>query len=597
MLAQDASPGSGRKNAQAPEGRHKHGGPSVKIIVASSGVAMKVWRALLSFLLLTAVVKAQAVVPKPANCTVQGRIVQPNGQPVRKAEISLDRIGDYQERRDPGYTATTDGEGSFTIEGVNPNRYRLYFQRTGFVDVEKGRHASGMLISLEPGRDITNLLLHMAPGAVIMGKVTDVDGDPVPSVEVVAIPYPPALRGQKSFGDRTNEVGEYHIGSLPSNRYLLMAQPLRQLGRAIESAKTVEKSAPVYGITYYPGTTEKSQAVPIAVHAGDETPANIPLRLVRFFHVRGLITNLPSGLTSGAGLILHPLDEDAMADLQTWPLDRDGGFEARGVLPGSYAVLIVSGGYKDLRAMRGEPTVQVANADVEGLRIAAEPNGQVRGQFHMDNGQKTDWSQIEVLLYSKQRRDFAGALSSSGNEFKALYWDEGPVHGDVKTNGFFEIKDIPADTYRLRMIAPKALQDYFLKSVTFGGRDVTDSGFTVGGASNTLEIVVDANGATIEGVVLDDKDKPTSDVQVICLPDASHLERRDLYRVARADDRGHFSIHGLNPGEYHVVALDEDVDDVETPEFRHLLETLVQTVKLDEGEQKSIMLRLTASGD
>jgi hypothetical protein len=249
---------------------------------------MKIWRTLLSFLLLTAVVKAQAVASRPANCTVQGRIVQPNGQPVRKVEISLNRIGDYQELEDLGYTATTDAEGSFKIEGVKPDRYRIFFQRTGFVDVAKRRHGSGMLISLEPGHDLTNLLFHMAPGAIIRGKVTDVDGDPVPSIGVVAIPYTATLWDDKGFGDRTNEVGEYRIGSLPSNRYLLMAQPSFQLARAVESAKTAERTAPVYGLTYYPGTTEKSQAVPIEVHAGDETPANISLRLVRFFRVRGL---------------------------------------------------------------------------------------------------------------------------------------------------------------------------------------------------------------------------------------------------------------------------------------------------------------------
>jgi protocatechuate 3,4-dioxygenase beta subunit len=562
---------------------------------------MNICRTFLSFLVLTVVVRAQSAESRPANCTVQGRIVQPNGQPVRKVEISLYRIGDYQEREDLGYSATTDAEGSFKIEGLKPDRYRLFFQRTGFVDVEKRRHGSGMLISLEPGRDLTNLLFHMAPGAIIRGKVTDVDGDPVPSIGVVAVPYPASLWGDKGFGDRTNEVGEYRIGSLPSNRYLLMAQPSFQLARAVESAKTAERTAPVYGLTYYPGTTEKSQAVPIEVHAGDETPANISLRLVHFFRVRGLVTNLPVGLTSAASIILHPLDDDTMADIRAWPLDKDGAFDIRGVLQGSYGVLIVSGGYKDLRAMRGEPTVRVESADVEGLRISAQPNGQIRGQFHTGNGQKIDWSQIEVLLYSNHRRDFAGAIteSGSGNEFEALTWDDRPVRGDVKTNGSFEIKDIPADTYRLRIFAPKALQDYFLKSVTLGGRDVTDSGFTVGGASNTLEIVVGANGATIEGVALDDKDKPASDVRVVCFPDASHRERHDLYRVARTDYRGRFSIYGVNPGEYQVFLLDEDVDqsDVGSPEFLHLLESSAQVVRLDEGAHKSIVLRLTASDD
>jgi hypothetical protein len=529
---------------------------------------------------------------------VQGQIVQQaGGLPIKKVDVRLFSVGEFQESEDIKYAAVTDAEGRFKIEGVKPGRYRLFFEHAGFVDVEKRRHGSGMLLSLEPGQDVTNLLFHMAPGAIIMGKVTDVDGDPVPKVEVFAMPYPSALGDFKGSGDRTNEVGEYRIGSLPPNRYLLLAQPLSQLGRAMESAKTVEKSTPVYGTTYYPGTTEKSQAVPLVLRAGDETPANIPLRLVRFFHVRGLVTNLPAGFTSGVSVVLHPLDEDSMADIQTWPLDKDGGFEVRGVLPGSYAVLIVSGGYKDLRAMRAEPTVQVSNADVEGVRISAQPNGQIRGQLHIDNGPKTDWSQIEVLFYSDHRRDIVGSLSSSGNEFEALYWDERPVRGEVKTNGSFEIKDIPADTYRLRIFPDKVLQDYFVKSVALGGRDVTDSGFTVGGASNSLEIVVSANGATIEGVALDDKDKPASDVRVICFPDASHRERHDLYRAVSTDYRGRFSLYGLNPGEYRVFTLDEDVDEVWDPEFVHVHESLGQTVKLDEGEHKSIVLKLAATGD
>jgi len=248
--------------------------------------------------------------------------------------------------------------------------------------------------------------------------------------------------------------------------------------------------------------------------------------------------------------------------------------------------------------MRAEPTVQVANGDVEGLRISAQPNGQIRGQLHMDNGQKTDWSQIELQLSSNHRRDIVGSLSSSGNEFEALYWDEGPVRGEVKTNGSFEIKDIPADTYRLRIFPDKALQNYFVKSVNLGGKDVTDSGFGVGGTS-TLEIVVSANGGTIEGVALDEKDKPASDVRVICFPDASRRERHDLYRVVSTDYRGRFSLYGLNPGEYRVSTLDEDFDEdkVWDPEFVHIHESSGQTVKLDEGEHKSIVLRLAASGD
>jgi hypothetical protein len=205
---------------------------------------MKFWLAVLLCFSLISVVESQTpVLEQPANCKVQGQIVQPGGLPIRKADIRLYGVGEYQEQEDALYTAVTDGEGRFKIEDVKPDRYRLFFQHAGFVDFEKRRHGSGMLLSLEPGQEVKDLLFHMAPGAVITGKVTDADGDPIPSVDVVAVPYPKTLQGPRGFGDRTNEVGEYRISSVPSNRYLLMAQPVSQLRRAVESAKTGEKNA------------------------------------------------------------------------------------------------------------------------------------------------------------------------------------------------------------------------------------------------------------------------------------------------------------------------------------------------------------------
>ena len=39
------------------------------------------------------------------------------------------------------YTAITEEDGKFRIEGIVPGRYRLMVERTGFVEVKKDRHA------------------------------------------------------------------------------------------------------------------------------------------------------------------------------------------------------------------------------------------------------------------------------------------------------------------------------------------------------------------------------------------------------------------------------------------------------------------------
>ena len=124
--------------------------------------------------------------------------------------------------------------------------------------------------------------------------------------------------------------------------------------------------------------------------------------------------------------------------------------------------------------MRGNQTVQVTSSDVEGLRISPVPNGRVHGRFRMDNGGKMDWSQTEVELHSplpgKSWRGSAVDIS-----MQALWWDDRPAHAELNKDGFFEIKDVPPDSYLLSMRSRgKVLDGCFVKAVKLGEEDVGD---------------------------------------------------------------------------------------------------------------------------
>ncbi len=563
---------------------------------------MKFWLVFLSCLPLISAVDAQTPASKdPANCTVQGQIIQaPGGLPIRKAGIRLFSSGG-EEEDSTEYAAVTDAEGRFKIENVKPGTYRLYFGRDGFVAADKGHHGWGMLLSLEPAQEVKDLLFHLTPAAVITGRVRDDDGDPVRNANVLAIPYRAVSHGadrrrplHNADQCSTNDLGECRISGLAPGRYLVAAQPEFRAGPLIKNG--TDKNAQVCTTTYYPGETEKKLAAPLELRAGDEVPVKVTLRSVHTFHVRGQVINLPAWTSKEeAELMLQPQDEENEIYLPTGDLDKDGAFDIKGVAPGSYSILVAPTTVRGFFAvpdagtpqmMRGDQTVQVTDADVDGLRIAALANGRVRGQLRMDNGQKTDWSQAVMELQADHGTP-TGIAATGG------------AYAEVKGDGSFETVAL-AGVYHLQFShMSKVPQDYFVKAVNLGGKNVADSGFTVGGGTYSLDVVVSANGATVEGVAADDKDKPASDVQVICIPDANRRERRDLYRLVTTDPRGRFSLQGLNPGEYLVFALDADVDEAEIadPEFVGTHESLGQAVKLEEGEHKVIRLKLAVSSD
>ena len=87
-------------------------------------------------------------------------VKEPVGDPLKKAIIEV--IAENQEEGG-NYTATSDQDGHFKITDVQPGRYRLFVERTGYIEVdEKRRRSEGMVISLEAGQDLKDQTLPYA---------------------------------------------------------------------------------------------------------------------------------------------------------------------------------------------------------------------------------------------------------------------------------------------------------------------------------------------------------------------------------------------------------------------------------------------------
>lgn len=280
-------------------------------------------------------------------------------------------------------------------------------------------------------------------------------------------------------------------------------------------------------------------------------------------------------------------------NVQNQQVGEGGRFEFQNVLPGSYraALLVVTGlsdGQPAMKMMRVDEPIEVSTANVDALKVQPNPGGPVRGKFRMDSGQTLDWTQLNVVLLPVDENDIGGAVAGTSG---------GLAMAGVNKDGSFEMKSVTGGSYRL-LVGAKSnnLRDYITKSVYLDGRDVADSGFSIS-AGTFLDVVISANGATIEGRVADTKGKPVAHATVVDIPSAEHRNRTDLYQQDTTDELGHFSLRGLNPGKYTVLAFDELQAAVREPEFLKSYEGRGEHVQLDEGARTNIVLKLTAMDD
>jgi hypothetical protein len=320
----------------------------------------------------------------------------------------------------------------------------------------------------------------------------------------------------------------------------------------------------------------------VEVHPGDEAGANFNLVSTRTFCVRGGVSGLTSqkGAQPGrATVTLETVDNSVEQHFQS-PVLPNGTFEITGVFPGSYRASMIARTGDEWQVLRTSQTVDVRDADVEGLQLSPEPPSQIRGRFRMDtSGPAPDWTQINLQIDPDDR-------DGSTNE----------VVGKVAKDGSFNL-EAPSGNYHVIVTSNsngEFWRDFIMKEVVLNGKDVGDSGFSLTGGLTSLEIVASAEGSSIEGNVVDEDGKPVADILVVCVPDASRRKRREIYQQVTTDSRGHFAMRGLNPGEYQVFTLDDPTDDITDPDFVAAHEALGQTVKLDAGERKGVMLKLPA---
>jgi hypothetical protein len=94
-------------------------------------------------------------------------------------------------------------------------------------------------------------------------------------------------------------------------------------------------------------------------------------------------------------------------------------------------------------------------------------------------------------------------------------------------------------------------------------------------------------------VLFDSQDQPARGT-VLLIPDATDPGPPETFRRARADSTGKFSLRGLPPGPYRVLALESaNVEtEINSPEFLRSLGNRGQHLLVEENGKYSVVLKL-----
>jgi hypothetical protein len=517
---------------------------------------------------------------------IKGRVVAADsGRPLRRAQVRLE--APERKAKQP-VTIGTDLQGYFEATELPAGRYTVSVTRAGYLPMQHGqRHADerGSPVQLMDGQELT-LKFALPRAGRIVGRVMDELGEPVAAIPVHILRQeyfhgrrqlvPAPLAGPAG---RTDESGLFRTSGIPPGTYYLMASSSETWASEDDPNVTFGHAA-----TYYPGVRSAATAQPIVIAPGQTIDGlEFSLVPVRAVTVSGTALD-PDGLPlAGASVsLMRELQGPSAASMMSAgqaPVAADGSWTLKTVPPGEYT-LRVTGRSAGGRQEAGHLAITVDEADVEGVVLLSDPGAVVAGEVVVEHGAPLPPS-LRVMMTAEE-----GARVGS---FLAAGFEDGLVdeHGRFARRGasgpmLVNVVGLPPG--------------WSVRSVDAGGEDYAETPLTLarGERRDGLRILLTTRFPSLTGMVTDDRGN-SADATVLLFPtdETKWFESQATRRVTRSDQSGTYRFATVRPGEYLAVALEIlQAGQSRDPEFLETLRGRATTVRLQEGENRTLNLRV-----
>ncbi len=498
-----------------------------------------------------------------------GRVVASDtGRPIKRARVFVNAA-----ELPGGRGMLTDDSGAYEFTDLPAGRYAITASKSGYVQLSYGQRRplqAGTPVQLVEGQQLRGLDFALPRGGVISGRVSDESGEVMPGV-VVSI-----MRYQYQQGDRrlvpagqgqTDDRGVYRVWGLNPGDYYISAMPRPdgfggrggppaaaargrggRGGVAAALAPGDEQDQLMYAPTYYPGVGSPGEARAVALGVSQEiVDIDFSLQLVRTARVSGHVENPDGSWTTQGNVLLSP-QGGARADVAGvnfgGRIGWDGQFSIANVPPGTYTLRARN---NDRDALLSTAMPLAVNGDVSNVVVVLQTGGSLTGTLVFQPGSTpapSDVTQVRIAAPAVDRDANFGPMPASR----------------VNKDGTFSIDGVTVGDHLIRPNGGAGLNGWTLRSVTIGGRDVTDLPVTVRSGQKIGDIVVTFTDRInqISGTVADERGNAATEYTVLAFSTNSAVWRPNSRQIAtaRPDQTGTYRIRNLPAGEYYVVAID-----------------------------------------
>ena len=544
--------------------------------------------------LLTAIATAQAPKQtaaqpsqKEATATVSGTVTL-NGSAVRNAVVSLQ--AQYQSVPQQPLRAKTDADGRFRFAEVAAGQYMIDALTPGFYSVSDNQYGfPGRTLNVGKGETIENIELQLKRGAVITGRVSDENDEPVAETQVQlqrAGDRTILRQNMLSFDmHRTDDRGVYRVYGLPPGKYIVsVGQPVQNGSFSSQNMRAFIEQ------TFHPDATEQAKAKIIEVEEGQvATDADIRIgKMKNSYEVSGRVVDAQTGqpvvdVNLGFGAI-HP----ATGRVSGWAMggnrtDANGEFQMLGLRAGKYEVFIRGSGDKD-EHYSNPMQITVANNDLAGIEIRAVRGTTIRG-----------WAVIEgttdPAILAKRPQLRVGTISEASSNFFASQRS-----APVKPDGSFQLLGVPAG--KMRLTSERMIPGLTLVRVEQNGTPLKDNSVEVraGEQINNVRVIFAHSTAAIRGRVEFVGGTLPEGISINVM--AQPIERGSTNgKSTQLDARRQFVLEGLLPGDYSL-RLSANYPQLSTQELSLLTRKIMnhsQRVTVANGSQIQLTITIDLS--